>query len=484
MDTRLLKRDTFYIGGQWVAPAEGANAPVISPATGTAVGHVPLATTRDMDRAVEAARMAFHTGPWPHTAPTARADKLQQIATRLHERAADIAELTVAEMGCAISQAPRAQTGLVAKVFEYYAELARTFEFERRVAAGDRAGLVRQLPVGVVGAIIPWNAPVTLSAWKLAPALAAGCSVVVKPAPEAPLSNYVLAEVIHEVGLPPGVVNMIPGGRDVGEHLVRHTDVDKIAFTGSTEAGKRIMALCADQVKRVSLELGGKSAVIVLDDVDLSTVVPRVIKAAMHLTGQFCGAQARVLIARAQYEQAVQLAVETARQIKVGDPRDPTTMVGPVVAERQRLRIESYIKSAIDQGARVAAGGGRPAGLSQGWYLEPTVLADVDNAMTVAQEEIFGPVVCLIPFDNDDQAVQIANDSQYGLTGAVWSADPQRATQVACRLRTGSVAINGVAAPFPKVPFGGFKQSGLGRELGPDGLQSYLEPQSLGLPEP
>lgn len=482
MEPTLLRRNAFYIGGQWVPPAETGLLQVISPSDETVIGHVPLATNADVDRAVVAARTAFERGPWPCMIAEQRSDLLQAVALQLRKRTADIVAVTVEEMGCAVSQAPRAQAGLVAPVFEYYAELIRSFEFERPVAAGERRGLVRELPMGVVGAIVPWNAPVTLSAWKVAPALAAGCTVVLKPPPEAPLSNYLLVEALHEAGIPPGVVNLVPGGRGVGQHLVKHPGIDKIAFTGSTDAGKRIMALCAELVKRVSLELGGKSAAVILDDADFEEVVPRVVKGAMHLSGQFCGAQTRILVPRPRYAAMVELAAAVASGIRVGDPHDPATVVGPVIAERQRARIERYIRGAVQAGARVAAGGGRPKGRARGFYVEPTVLSDVDNSMEVAREEIFGPVVCMIAFEDEDEAVRIVNDSHYGLAGAVWSADDSRALAIARRMRTGSVTVNGVAPPFPRVPFGGFKQSGLGRELGPEGLRSFLEPQSLGIP--
>ncbi len=482
MDDRLMYRRELYIGGRWVEPAGADTLPVVSPSTEAVVGQVPLATDADIDRAVDAARTAFEDGPWPRMAPGERAEVLAQAADLLRKRSADIAGVTVDEMGVAVSQATASQTGLVAPVFAHYADLIRTFEFERRVVTADRAGLVTNEPVGVVAAIVPWNAPVTLSAWKVAPALAAGCTVVVKPPPEAPLSNFVLAEVLDEAGVPAGVVNVVPGGREVGEHLVTHPGTDKVAFTGSTAAGKRIMSLCGERVTRVSLELGGKSASVLLDDADLATVVPRVVGAGMHLSGQVCGAHTRVLVPRSRYDEALDAAAAAAEAVPYGDPHDPTTVVGPLVAERQRERVEGYVALAVDAGARVVAGGSRPTHLPTGWYVPPTVLGDVDNTMRVAREEIFGPVLCFIPYDDVEDAVRIANDSQYGLSGGVWSADDERALAVARRLRTGSVAVNGSYPPFPLVPFGGFKQSGLGRELGPEGLAAYLEPRSIGLP--
>jgi aldehyde dehydrogenase (NAD+) len=483
VDERLLHRDAFYVGGGWASPAAGERLEVVSPSTEEVVGSVPLAVTDDIDRAVDAAGRAFTAGSWSRRPPAERADVLDRAAELLAARSDDIAAITVDEMGCAISQSGRAQTGLVAPVFRYYADLLRSRDDERYVSTPDgRAGLVTQEPVGVVGAIVPWNAPVTIASWKVSAALAAGCTVVLKPPPEAPLSGYVLAECLHEAGLPAGAFNLVPGGRDVGEHLVTHRAVDKVAFTGSTAAGRRIMALCADRIARVSLELGGKSAALVLDDADPDEVVPRVIAGVMHLSGQVCGAHTRVLVPRSRYEEVVEAAAAAAAAIAVGDPHDPKTIVGPLVAERQRTRVLGYVDIARDEGARVAAGGGRPAHMPKGWYVEPTVLADVTNDMRVAREEIFGPVVALMPHDGDDDAVAQANDSDFGLAGGVWSGDDGRALEVARRIRTGSVSVNGHPAPFPHVPFGGFKQSGLGRELGPEGLAEYLEARSIGLP--
>ena len=473
-----LDRDAFFIGGDWVEPATDDRFQVVSPSTEEVVGRVPLATTADVDRAVAAARDAFDA--WSSTPPTERAEVLRRAAEELRARTDEIARTTVSEMGCAISQAPQAQTGMLGPVFEYYADLLGSFELERTVETADRKGLVVQDPVGVVAAIVPWNAPVTLAAWKSAPALAAGCTVVLKPPPEAPVSGLVFAEAMAAAGVPPGVVNVVPAGREVGEHLVGL--VDKVAFTGSTAAGKRIMAVCAERITRVSLELGGKSAAIVCEDADLSVAIPRVVGGGMHLSGQVCGAHTRILVDRSRYDEAVELAADVAGKVPYGDPFDPATVVGPLVAERQRERVEGLIASARSDGARVVVGGERPAHLSRGWYVPPTILAHVDNDMRVARAEIFGPVLSFIPVDGEDDAVRVANDSSYGLSGGVWAADDDRGVAIARRMRTGSVAVNGSYPPFPLVPFGGLKESGLGRELGPEGLQAYLEPRSIGLP--
>jgi acyl-CoA reductase-like NAD-dependent aldehyde dehydrogenase len=472
-----LDRHAFFVGGEWVEPATAERFAVVSPSTEEVVGHVPLAEPADVDRAVAAARDAF--ADWAATAPAERTDLLRRAAAELRARSDEIARTTATEMGCAISQAPQAQTGMLGPVFEYYADLLGTFELERTVETGERRGLVVQDPVGVVAAIVPWNAPVTLAAWKAAPALAAGCTVVLKPPPEAPVSGFVFAEAMAAAGVPPGVVNVVPAGREVGEHLVRQ--VDKVAFTGSTEAGKRIMAVCAERVTRVSLELGGKSAAIVAEDADLAVAIPRVVGAGMHLSGQVCGAHTRILVHRSRYDEAVELAADVAGKVAYGDPLDPATVVGPLVAERQRDRVEALVASAREAGARVVVGGERPAHLPKGWYVPPTILADVHNDMRVAREEIFGPVLSFLPVDDEDDAVRVANDSRYGLAGGVWAGDDDRALAIARRLRTGSVAVNGHFPPFPLVPFGGFKESGLGRELGPEGLAAYLEPRSIGL---
>ena len=481
MDDRLMQRREFYIDGKWATPAGGEMAKVISPSTEEAVGEYAVATNADIDRAVKAARQAFDETSWAQLRPGERGAILSIAAELLKKRESDLVSVLVEEIGTPVSQLP-VSLGFVGAVFDYYANLAETYQFERQVVVGPAAGIVVGEPVGVVGAIVPWNAPVTLSAWKIAPALVAGCTVVCKPPPETPLSTFILAEVLEEAGLPPGVLNIVPGGRQVGEHLVTHRGTDKIAFTGSTAAGKRIMSLCGQQVKRVSLELGGKSATLLLEDADLATIIPKLVHSGMHQSGQVCAMQSRVLVHRSQYNDAIDLATGTTAHVTTGDPHDPNSLVGPLIAERQRERVEGYIKLAGEAGAVVATGGGRPAHLPRGWYVEPTILAKVDNTMRVAQEEIFGPVLSFIAHDGDDDAIRIANDSAFGLAGGVWSGDDERAFGVARRVRSGSVGVNGSSAPLPLAPFGGFKESGLGRELGPEGLAQYLEAKSIGTP--
>lgn len=474
----LMYRSEFYIGGEWVPAAGTDYRDIVSPVSEEVVGGVPVAVAADIDRAVEAARAAFE-GPWSRFAPSQRADVLAAAAEEFRKRQSDLVRVQVAEMGIPVSVGT-GQCSVLPPVLDYYADLARTHPFERQESVGSALGTVVQEPVGVVGAITPWNGPSVLSVWKLAPALAAGCTVVLKPPPESPLSQLVLAEVFDAAGVPPGVVNVVPGGQEVGEHLVRHRGTDKIAFTGSTAAGKRIMSVCGEQIKRVTLELGGKSAMILCDDIDFAAVVPPFIRGAMRNSGQVCAMPSRLLVPRSHYEEVVECAAASAAELRIGDPHDAATEIGPLVAKRQQERVLGYIQIARHEGARVATGGKRPTRPATGWYVEPTVLADVDNSMRVAQEEIFGPVVSLIPFDDDDDAIRIANDSAYGLGGGVWSGDDNRAMAIARRMRTGTVTVNGAALPQPNAPFGGFKQSGLGRELGVEGLQAYLETKTIG----
>jgi len=473
--------DRFYIDGDWVAPASSAVLDVISPHTEEVVGRVPDATAADMDRAVAAARRAFDDGPWPRMAPAERAAAVGRLADIYATSLGDFAELITEEMGSPITFSQLAQAPQPQLMLSYFAALGREFTWE-----DERPGLfgpviVRREPVGVVAAIVPWNVPQFTIMTKLPAALVAGCTVVVKPAPETPLDAYLLAELIEQAGLPPGVVNIVPGGREVGEHLVSHPGVDKVAFTGSTAAGRRIASICGQQLKRCSLELGGKSAAIILDDADLAATVGWLEMASLMNNGQACVAQTRILAPSSRYDETVDALAAMVAGLRVGDPADPATQIGPLVASRQQDRVEGYIAIGEEEGAKVVTGGSRAAGRERGWYVAPTVFADVDPAMRIAREEIFGPVLSVIRYSGDDDAVRIANDSDYGLAGTVWTADTERGMDIARRVRTGTYGVN-MYMIEACAPFGGYKASGIGRELGPEGLMGYLEYKSIARP--
>jgi betaine-aldehyde dehydrogenase len=475
--------DRLFIGGDWVAPEGSDTIAVISPSTEEVIARVPDGTEADIDKAVAAARTAFDRGPWPRMTPVERAEILTKVAAQLVAEMNEMAEIITNEMGSPISFSALGQVLAPSMIFNYYADLASTFAFdELRTGLLNPNMLVSKEPVGVVGAIAPWNVPLFIAAAKLAPSLVAGCTVVYKPAPETPFDGFRLAEIFAEAGLPKGVLSVVPAGRQVSEHLVTHPGVDKISFTGSAVGGKRIGGLCGERLKRCTLELGGKSAAIILDDADLATTISTLLPNAIMNNGQACVAQTRILAPRARYDEVVDALVTGVAALSVGDPLDPATDVGPVVAERQRARIEGYLESGREEGATVAIGGGRPGEFGKGWYVEPTVFSNVDNKMKIAQEEIFGPVLVVIPYDGDEQAVDIANDSTYGLCGSVWTNDNDRGLGIARQVRTGTYMVN---APVPidfATPFGGYKESGVGREFGPEGLESFLEQKSIALP--
>ena len=475
-----LDRDTFFIGGDWAAPASGETIQVISPHSEEVVATVPDATTADIDAAVAAAREAFDHGPWPQMTPAERIGVIETFSGLYAGKLAEMADLITTEMGSPTSFANLAQSPAPWMQIEAFLTIAREYPWEEsRTGMLGTPVVVRREPVGVVAAIPPWNVPQFTIMSKVIPALLAGCTVVVKPAPESPLDGYLMAELFMEAGLPDGVVNIVAGGREVGEHLVAHRGIDKVAFTGSTAAGRKIAAVCGEQLKRVSLELGGKSAAIVLDDADLTTAVEGLKFTALMNSGQACVAQTRILASRANYAAVVDALAEAVGQMQVGDPMDPATEIGPMVAQRQQERIEKYIALGQEEGARVVLGGnGMPDGLDRGWYVRPTIFADVDNGMRIAQEEIFGPVLSVIPYDDVDDAVRIANDSDYGLAGTVWTSDKEAGLAVARRVRTGTYGVNTYTMDFA-APFGGYKASGLGREFGPEGLGQYTELKSI-----
>jgi len=473
--------DSFFIGGKWVTPSGTGTLDVISPATEEVVGQVPDATSADMDRAVEAAREAFDLGPWPRMSPAERADIMASVSAAITERMDEFARLITSENGCPYSFSIMGQVFAATAVLDFFTGLTREFPFEEIRQGMMGPTLVRHEPVGVVAGIIPWNVPLFITMLKMAPALASGSTMELKPAPETPLDANVLAGILDDAGLPAGVVNIVPAGREVGEHLVRHPDVDKVSFTGSTAAGRKIGGICGEQLKRCTLELGGKSASIICEDADLATVIPGLLPAAIMNNGQACVAQTRILAPRSRYAEVRDALAEAVAAYKVGDPMDPETECGPLVAERQRERVEGYIAKGRQEGATLVVGGGRPAGFDRGFYVEPTLFADVDNSMTIAREEIFGPVLALIPYETESDAVAIANDSDYGLSGSVWTSDVERGIEVARQVRTGTYTVNGFGMDFSS-PFGGFKNSGVGRELGPEGLGAFLEDKSICLP--
>ncbi|MER6947143.1 aldehyde dehydrogenase [Nonomuraea sp. NPDC000554] len=473
----MRQHDTLFIGGEWVTPAGTGTIDVISPHTEEVVGRVPDGTTADVDRAVAAARVAFDLGPWPRLTFAERAEAIARLAEIYTERQAELAELITEEMGSPITFSNLAQAPQPLGMLQFYAEYGKTFAQEEQRPGLFGPTTVRREPVGVVAAVVPWNVPQFVTMTKVAPALLAGCAIVLKPAPETPLDAYLLAEMAQEAGIPRGVLNVVPAGREVSEYLVAHPGVDKVAFTGSTAAGRRIAAICGEQLKRVSLELGGKSAAIILDDADLASNMGMLAIASLMNNGQACVAQTRILASRNRYDEVVDAVAAMVTSQPVGDPADPATGIGPLVAKRQQDRVEGYIRIGIDEGAKVVVGGlDRP--YERGWYVAPTVFAGVTNNMRIAREEIFGPVLTVIPYEDEADAIHIANDSDYGLAGTVWTADADHGMDVARQVRTGTYGVNCFMLEA-NVPFGGYKASGIGRELGPEGLNGYLEYKTI-----
>lgn len=469
--------DHLFLGGEWVAPATTLTLPVISPMTEEVIARVPACSPVDIDRAVAAARASQDSGPWPHMSVAERADLLRKLSAGLRARAGAFARIQSEEVGTPTFIAANQGTGSAAYL-DYFINLASTYPFEEVRTGLFGKNLVVREPVGVVGAIVPWNFPLFLSFFKLAPALVAGCSVLLKPASETPLHAYLLAEVLEEVGLPPGVLSILPADRENSEYLVTHPGVDKIAFTGSTAVGRRVAALCGEALKHVSCELGGKSAAIVLDDVALDKIITPLVYSAVPNNGQTCVAQTRILVPQSRYAEITEALVERVRALHVGDPLDPQNEIGPLVTQRQQDRVQGYIATGLAEGAKIAVGGGRPKAQTKGWFVEPTIFVEANNSMRIAQEEIFGPVVVVLPYANEEEAIAIDNDSIYGLGGTVWTADQAHGTAIARRIQAGTVGVNAFRLD-PGAPFGGWKQSGIGRELGREGLEEYFELKSI-----
>lgn len=472
----MIVRDKFYIGGKWVEPSGKEAIDVHNAGTGEVMGWVPAGGEKDADAAASAARAALEG--WAHTPVEQRAGFLEKISAGLKARVEELAKLIAQEVGMPIKLANRIQAGLPIANFGNYAKLVRDFKFEERVGNS----LVTREPVGVVVAITPWNYPLHQIALKVAPALAAGCTVVLKPSEVAPFNAFLLAEVIDAAGLPKGVFNLVTGfGQSVGEALVRHPMVDMISFTGSTRAGKRISELAAQGVKRVALELGGKSPSVILDDADLAAAVKSTVNGCYLNSGQTCTALTRMLVPESRYEEAKKIAAEVANAFTLGDPLAETTKLGPLASAAQLERVRAYIRKGIEEGAELVAGGPDiPENVPGGYFVRPTVFGKVRPGSTIEQEEIFGPVLSIITYRDEDEAIRIANDTPYGLAGAVWGKDEARAQRVARRIRAGQVDVNGGAFNM-NAPFGGFKQSGHGREAGVYGLEEFLEYKSLQL---
>ncbi len=474
----MINREEILIDGQWRKPSSSARSSVISASTEEIIGSVPDVGAEDVDAAVTAARRSFNEGTWRRCSVAERAELLERALDLLAPKLGEVADLVTSEMGQPTSVANMVVPSAIDSA-RFFINVARN-EPTVELRPGQTTAAVLKEPVGVVAAIAPWNGPFNMAVNKIVPALVTGCSVVFKPAPETPLDVYYFAEALLQAGLPAGVFNLITGGRDAGRALVDHPEVDKVSFTGSTAAGREIGAACGSSFKRVQLELGGKSAAIILEDADLGTTMTGLAMGSFFNTGQVCAAYSRVLVPRSRYDEVVGALVATAESFAVGDPFDPATTMGPLVSERQRERVEGYIRIGLEEGAQLLTGGGRPEGLDRGWYVQPTVFAAPDNSLRICQEEIFGPVATVLTYDTVDEAIAIANDSDFGLHGAVFTADPEAAVAVARQVRTGTFSVNSFNYNI-EAPFGGVKCSGVGRDTGREGITAYYELKTINL---
>ncbi len=477
--TQIRHPDKLFIDGRWVAPVAGGSIDIVSPATDAVVAYVAEATAPDIDAAVAAARRAFDSGSWPRLPTAERAALIGKLGQALDARKDELAAAWVQQVGALAMVAPYMVGGALA-IIQYYAGIGATYNYAEQVKTTDGKGIavIAREPVGVVAAIAPWNAPLTILINKIVPALLAGCTVILKPAPEAPLEAYLIAEAAEAVGFPPGVLNLVTAHREAAEQLVRNPGVDKVSFTGSTVAGRRIASLCGERIARCTLELGGKSAAIVMDDYDVATAAKQLAHTISIMSGQVCATLSRVVVPRAKqaaYAEAIQAELAA---IRVGDPSDPATMMGPLAMRRQLERVEGYMSVGKAEGARLVCGGTRSAHMPQGCYFDPTLFTDVTSGMAIAQEEIFGPVIALLGYDDEADALRIANDSPYGLFGVVFTHDTDRAYRIARGVRTGAISQNAFRLDY-FLPFGGFKQSGIGREGGMAGLLGYTETKTI-----
>jgi acyl-CoA reductase-like NAD-dependent aldehyde dehydrogenase len=475
---QLKHPDRLFIGGAWVEPHSGRQLEIVSPDSEQVVGHVAEADEVDMDQAVAAARQAFDHGPWQWQTPRTRIAAIGRLVEALRRRHPELAAAWSLQMG-GIAAVAGFLTERGTMNFEDAIRVGADFEFIKKVESSiAAASYIVHEPVGVVAAIAPWNVPYMIMAAKVAPALLSGSAVIMKPSPETPLEAYIIAECAEEAGIPPGIVNLVPAQRQAADHLVHNPGVDKVSFTGSTAAGKHIGRVCAARVARCTLELGGKSAAVIMDDVTAAEAAAILTGAITLVSGQVCAMLTRAIVPRRRHDEVADAIAAAMKQVRIGHSDDPDAQMGPLAMARQLKRVQGYIDTGKRDGADLVTGGGRPSQFNSGFFFEPTLFANVDNRMAIAQEEIFGPVLSLIPCEDEDDAIRIANDSNYGLDGSVLTHDPDAAWRVARRIRTGNVGQNGLRTDF-SLPFGGYKQSGIGREGGPQGLLHFLETKTI-----